>query len=389
MIFSTPELLEDELLVLGLIQEQRDRLRLFVNSNPRKWTGLLRRNTLARAIQGSNSIEGYHASVEDVVAAIENEEPIDATHETWLAIKGYRDALTYILRISQDPDFEYQSQLLKSLHFMMINYDLTKNPGQWRPGYIAVVNEGTGEKVYEGPDAKLVPGLIDELVNYLRKNQTHSNLVQAAMAHLNLTMIHPFSDGNGRMARALQTLVLAREGIAAPEFSSIEEYLGRNTQAYYDVLAKVGQGEWNPDKSARPWIRFCLKAHYQQAETLIKRNNELGQIWNEIIKIIKNYKLNDRCEIALVNAVYGYRTLKTRYQVDAEVSEYVAGRDLRKLADLGLLVPKGEKRGRYYIAGEPLREIRKMVKEKVKGKAEDPFDLIKKGQEPNLPGLQR
>ena len=53
------------------------------------------------------------------------------------------------------------------------------------------------------------------------------------MAHLNLVMIHPFEDGNGRMSRALQSLVLARDHIVAPEFASIEEYLGRNTPAYY------------------------------------------------------------------------------------------------------------------------------------------------------------
>ena len=79
-------------------------------------------------------------------------------------------------------------------------------------------------------------------------------MIRAAMAHLNLVMIHPFRDGNGRMARCLQTLVLAREGILSPEFSSIEEYLGRNTQAYYDVLADAGAGHWQPERDARPWV---------------------------------------------------------------------------------------------------------------------------------------
>ncbi len=62
------------------------------------------------------------------------------------------------------------------------------------------------------------------------------------MAHLNLTMIHPFKDGNGRMARALQTLVLSREGIVSPVFSSIEEWLGKNTLPYYNILAETGEG---------------------------------------------------------------------------------------------------------------------------------------------------
>ncbi len=66
------------------------------------------------------------------------------------------------------------------------------------------------------------------------------------MAHLNLVMIHPFRDANGRMSRCLQTPVLAREQILAPQFSSIEEYLGRNTQSYYKVLGEVGAESWHP-----------------------------------------------------------------------------------------------------------------------------------------------
>ena len=75
------------------------------------------------------------------------------------------------------------------------------------------------------------------------------------MTHLNLAIQHPFSDGNGRTARCIQTAVLASEGIVAPIFSSIEEYIGHNQQEYYNVLAQVGGGGWNPARSAKPWVR--------------------------------------------------------------------------------------------------------------------------------------
>jgi Fic family protein len=57
-------------------------------------------------------------------------------------------------------------------------------------------------------------------------------MIRTAKAHLNLTMIHPFSHGNGRMARCLQAVALATDGIISPEFASIEEYMGRNTASY-------------------------------------------------------------------------------------------------------------------------------------------------------------
>src|SRR6516164_8478986 len=84
-----------------------------------------------------------------------------------------------------------------------------------------------------GPDHALVPALMAELVSSLNVKSNLPSVLGAAMAHLNLVMIHPFSDGNGRMGRALQTMVLARDGILDPRFLSIEEYLGRNTLDYY------------------------------------------------------------------------------------------------------------------------------------------------------------
>lgn len=129
---------------------------------------------------------------------------------------------------------------------------------------IYVRREGSGEIVYEGPEHELVPLLIQSTLTQLDTSAAPA-LVRAAMAHLNLVMVHPFSDGNGRMARCLQTLCLAREQIVAPVFSSIEEYLGRKTQAYYDILATTGEGNWNPKIEARPWVCFCLTAHYRQA----------------------------------------------------------------------------------------------------------------------------
>src|SRR6267143_1167825 len=236
MLYTTPELLPLEHDVLGQIGEIRQSLKYALGA-PAKWHGSLRRSTFARNIRGSNSIEGFNVSAEDALAAVAGVEPTDAEAETWHAIKGYRDAMTYILQLAHDPHFTYDESLFRGLHFIMLSYDLTKNPGRWRPGPISVIDEAKRERAYEGPDAEMVPKLVKELTSWLQGGNNHiPAMVRAAMTHLNLTMIHPFSDGNGRMARCLQTLVLAREGILEPEFCSIEEYLGRNTPMYYQVL---------------------------------------------------------------------------------------------------------------------------------------------------------
>jgi Fic family protein len=382
MIFQVPDLTPQEIEVIDRIEELKSSLGYRVSSTPKRWSGLLRRITFARAVRGSNSIEGYVVTLDDAIAAAEGEEPLDARKEAWAAVVGYQTAMTYVLHLAGDPHFSYSADLLRSLHFMMMQHNLGKHPGRWRPGSIFVRDDERSEIVYEGPDVDLVPDLVRELVLFLSSPPSGlPGLVLAAMAHLNLVMIHPFSDGNGRMARCLQTLVLARSGVLAPPFASIEEYLGRNTHAYYDVLAAVGGGAWQPERDARAWIRFCLTAHYRQAKTLLIRTKEIQRLWDALELEVSRRGLPERTLLALADAAVGLRIRNATYRPIAEISEQQASRDLKALVEQGLLVPQGEKRGRFYTAGESVRLLR--GKTRGAGTVEDPFEA----EAPFLPGL--
>lgn len=386
MIYRTPPLRDDDLAVMQSIEELGKRLRYFL-VQPRRWFGTLRRATVARAVQGSNTIEGYHASVEDVAAVMEGEEPLDTDTETRHAIAGYRDAMTYVLQLASDPP-PLDPSLVKGLHFMMMKYDLTKHPGQWRPGSVWIEDE-QGDVVYEAPEREALDSLVTEALTQANEEDAPA-VVRAAMAHLNLTLIHPFSDGNGRMARCLQTYVLASNGVVSPEFSSIEEYLGRNTQAYYEVLTEVAQGRWSPERDARPWLRFCLTAHYRQAQTLLRRVTETEALWDRCEQLATTHRLPGRCVAALCDAARGWRLRRSLYMklvrsaTGQEISDAVATRDLRALVDADLLDAVGERRGRTYEPTHALRavwdEIRRMRPPR---HDEDPYDLV----QPRLPGL--
>jgi len=362
MIYATPELSHDELETIAQITELRDKLKL-ATRQARRWKGFLLRGAFARAIQGSNSIEGHNVSYEDVIAAIGNEDPLDADEEDWQATLGYRDAMTYTLQLSSEMEFRHSLDLIKSLHFMMLKYDLSKNPGRWRPGYIFIRNDASGETVYEPPSIDLVPSLMEQYVASLNENNGVPVIVRAAMAHLNMAMVHPFSDGNGRMSRIMQTLVLSRDGILEPEFCSIEEYLGETRQDYYRVLGMVGEGAWHPDHSAKPWIRFCLQAHYRQAQRLLRRTRAYERAWMECETIAHKHGLPDRAIIPLFDATFGNKVRNALYRKDAEISENLASRDLKLLVDLRLLIAKGERRGRVYLAAEELRKLRVTLSE--------------------------
>jgi len=373
MLFKAEKLTQPEKEVIARIEDAKKALKYNL-ATPRRWRGLLRRNTLARAVRGSNSIEGYNVTAEDAIAAVEGEEPLDADREAWLAVTGYRSAMTFVLQLTKDPHFIYNEGFIRSLHFMMVQHDLSKNPGIWRPGTVYVRDESKNEIIYEGPDVEMVPGLIEELVEYLNDDEVCPHaLVKGAMAHLNLVMIHPFSDGNGRMARCLQTLVLGQERILEPEFSSIEEYLGRNTQDYYNILAKTGEGSWHPKNSTRDWIHFNLTAHFRQATTLVMRTKVMDSLCQELELELSRHGLPERLIYAVADGAIGYRVRNSSYRNLAKLNDVMASRDLKAAVDARLLIPDGERRGRVYVGSPAIRGLFDRIRREHLRPVPDPF----------------
>jgi Fic family protein len=301
--------------------------------------------------------------VEDAVAALDREPALTASEEAAAALAGYRSAITFVQRKSEDPFFSFSTELLKSLHFLVTEHDGDAGAAKWRPGASSLRHEASGETIYAGPPLDALPRLVEALIEDLgAKSPAVPGAVRAAMAHLNVVMIRPFDGGNGRVARLLQTLVLARQTSAVP-YPGIEEYLGKNRQDYYQVLAEVGGHSWHPDRSPRTWIRFCLTAHYRQAMTLLRRARELQRLCDELEVLVQRAGLPERCVLALGDAAYGGRLRNPIYRRIAELSEVVAGRDLKAMAEAGLLESRGEKRGRYYLASPTLAALRRHVAE--------------------------
>jgi Fic family protein len=355
-IYVAPSLASEDDDVLREIHRMRKDLR-HVLRTPRRWEGGLRRSALARAIQGSNSIEGYQVAEDDAAAALDGAEPISADEATFLEIQGYRQALGYVLAMGEDEYATFDATEIRAMHYMMLNHDPAKSPGRYRKGPIFVRDERRDLVVYEAPDATEVPALMDALVESLHSGVSSDPVVRSAMAHLNLVMIHPFRDGNGRMARALATSVLSRSDIGEPEFSSIEEWLGANSEDYYSVLARTGHGSWQPRDDAHLWLAFNLRAHHMQAQTVARRVDEAGATWIELDQLITELGLPERVIDVMFDAVLGYRVRRAAYLKRTDISDQTATRDLAALAAENILAAHGTGRGRYYTAGDPIRRI--------------------------------
>ncbi|NJP43120.1 Fic family protein [Actinacidiphila epipremni] len=362
MLYPTPALDAADRRVLDEIAAMRRDLEHYVRPQQR-WTRQLRRNLTARAIAGSNTIEGYAATVDDVEALMVGESPLDTDEETRREIEGYRRAMTYIQALSDaGPSFRYDTGLLNGLHYMIQEHRPEKRPGRLRKGPVYISHpDDKLVPVYTAPDAADVPAYLTELVDWLNGGDLDMPVeVRASMAHLNLVKIHPWADGNGRMSRALSTLVFSREALMPAEFSSIEEWLGRgqNTFRYYSVLEAMGGPTWKPagtDTSA--WVKFCLEAHHRQAQGSQRRVELLSRAWGRLVDAAEESSLEERAAYALLPAFLGQKVRRKLYQLDAELSDQQSIRDIRQMVALKWLVAHGEARGRYYTAGPRLSPL--------------------------------
>jgi len=384
MLYTYTELDPVERRVLERIDALQSNLRHSVVQNPKRWTGMLARMTRARALRASNSIENINVSQEDAVAAVDGEDPAEADRQTWKAVVGYQQAMTYILQRCRDHDFRFSVDAILAIHFMISQSDLDANPGNFRRGWVGVRNMKTQELVHEGVDRDHLEPLMNELVDFLNAPPRTHLIIKAALAHLNLTLLHPFSDGNGRTARCLQTAVLANEGITAQSYSSIEEYIGHNQQEYYEVLGDAGSGGFNPTRNCKAWIRYCLTGHFRQLQTLLRRDYEYGVVYNNLEEIVREKGLHPRTALGLLEAAFGTRVRNASYRVSTDIANNLASRDLKSLVDAGLLEAKGENRGRHYVAAAPLREIRE--RNRLPKGVDDPFIIY--AEEPDLAQLK-
>ena len=353
MIYATPTLdatLREELAVF-------DRLRDDLGSQAGvagRWLDSLRRQWRASSAESSIEIEGYSVPSEERLAITSGAEPADPTDEDRMALSSYARAMDHVGVMAADEEFEWVERVLLDLHFDACFFQKNKDPGQYRKRGIEVTSPSGGPPAYIGPPATEVRPVMRRVVQWLSTGDLDAHLVvRAAMAHLHVVSVHPFRDGNGRISRIVQSLVLARGGLLAPEFVSIEEYLGEHTDDYYSVLQEVQGGSYNPQRDATPFVGLCIEAHLAQARRRLRQLDEAGKRWAYLEQLVNERGWPDRLVIALEQSLFD-GTDRATYAAEADVSAPTATNDLRRLLDAGLIEQQGRGPSTRYVPAERL-----------------------------------
>ena len=263
--------------------------------------------------------------------------------------------MDHVGTMANDPAFRWLDRVILDLHFDACYFQRDKDPGLWRTGPITVTGP-EGSLDYRGPEGDRVEALMGELLGWLATEELEMDIVvRAAMAHLQVVSVHPFRDGNGRVSRIVQSLVLAREGLASPEFFSIEEYLGAHTPEYYAALGEAQGGSYQPQRDASAWVAFCVEAHIAQARQRLGQIKQAAARWQFLERMVEERNWPERLVIALEQSLVG-GTERGKYGEEAEVSPATASADFRRLLDAGLVRQRGRGRNISYLASEHLRE---------------------------------
>jgi Fic family protein len=211
--------------------------------------------------------------------------------------------------------------------------------GAWRDdhdGPMQVVSGPVGKEEvhYEAPAAPLLPEEMARFLAWANDDDGINAVMRAGLAHLWFVTIHPFDDGNGRIARAIADWQLARSENSAQRFYSMSAQIRHERSDYYDVLQRTQKGTLD----VTPWLEWfldCLGRAFSGTETTLATVLRKARFWERTAQL----SINDRQRLVLNRLLDGFAGKLTtkKWAVLAKCSHDTALRDIQNLIDQGLL----------------------------------------------------
>lgn len=281
----------------------------------------LRKQNQIKTIHSSLSIEGNTLTEEQITAIIENKRVVGPEKdilEVLNALEVYKNINK--LKPEREKDFLKAHKLLLQ--------KLIKEPGKYRNQSVGIVKGSKVEHI--APPHENVPYLMKNLFEYL-KDKNELTLIKSCVFHYEMEFIHPFLDGNGRMGRFWQTLILMQD-YPIFEFLPFETLISKNQNDYYNALSLSDK-----EGKATKFIEYMLKIIERSLEELLQNST-------------KKLTDKDRILIFLENCTSDF-TRKDYMNYFKDISSATASRDLKNAVESGLISKFGDKKTTTYKKG--------------------------------------
>ena len=320
------------------------------------WEAKFKEEAQARTVHFGTKIEGNELNFSQAQRVILGEEVLAKERDIQEVI-NYRNVIEYIDKLGERYNYEgagggaasYTEGWLKQIHKLCTEKILeNKQSGEYRETRVVIKNSQTGEVSFRPPLPLEIKIQLDEFFDWLNSDdgkEVHP-VLRAGITHYELVRIHPFVDGNGRVARAMALLVLLREGYDVKQFFSIEEYFDNNAEEYYQALQKVqaNRGELTP------WVEFFTIALAMELTKIKERVRSISIDFRWRDRLGRQIALSER-QIKLIELLTEKEQL---FMKDAKVhfpkiSDDTVLRDIKDLMAKGVVKKRGKTKSAYYV----------------------------------------
>lgn len=215
---------------------------------------------------------------------------------------------------------------------------------KWRSGDIQVVSGGMGREIvhYQGPKAELLEKEMKRFINWFNSESNLDSILKASIAHLWFVTIHPFDDGNGRIARAITDMQLSKSDGVNQRFYSMSTQIRNERKSYYKILEQTQKGDLDITEWI-VWFLECLKKAILSSDNVIDKVVRKHRFWAKNAALINN----DRQQRMLNKLMENFegKLTTSKWAKITKTSQDTALRDITDLVQKGILV-KADSGGR-------------------------------------------
>lgn len=311
------------------------------------WEKQFKEDAIIRSAYHGTHIEGNALQKNDAKDILQGKDVIGRPRDIQEII-NYRKVIEVIDEEASKKIDKITELLIKKLHRTITQKILADDQmGEYRNKQVIIKNSSTGEVTFRPPPPLEVPFLMREFVYWLNKDNKDRlhPVLKAGIAHHELVRIHPFIDGNGRVARVLATLILLLGGYDIRRFFSLEEYYDKDAVSYYHNLQKASSGDLTT------WLEYFT----------FGAATEFEKIKEKILKLSKDVKLKEKFggkqiylterQMKLVEYIQevGYIQNQIFKDIFPDISEDTVLRDLQDLIKKGLIKKIGSTKAARYV----------------------------------------
>ena len=292
---------ETDISTLKTIGEYKGKQELFFRQTP-EVLETLRQVAMIESTESSNRIEGITAShkrIEGIV--LKSTQPRNRSEQE---IAGYRDALNLIHESNENMDFS--ESIILQFHSMLYRYMSNQSGGRWKNADNQIVDKNEkGEIIrvrFKPVSALHTPEYMNLLVKCYNENiELKEPLLIFPLTVFDFLCIHPFPDGNGRVARLLTLMFLYRFGYQVGKYISIERIFEESKETYYESLERSSQNWLERKHDPFPWLNYfwgVLIRAYREFEERVKdvkkgKGSKTDQITKSVLKRISPFSISD------------------------------------------------------------------------------------------------